>query len=262
MEDSEEEGEDIVNDDVQVQRDYQAIPELDRYDEDDLDQEDYSPDSPSARMEAERALAKRDRADRGNQQRIPKALRGLDDDDVELSRPSRRRRREREEAAGLESAEMSVNIEDLPEGVTLQEFITTDLARKEIKRRFSHFLRSFTDDQRRAVYCDKIKKMCDANKQSLEVSFRELANAEPVFGIWVADAPAPILEALHEAAMDVVLQLYPNYEDIHKQVSSSSSSSSSSAAHFPAHRSACCARSLQSSSLRAAISTHHGISRS
>ena len=217
MEDSEEEGEDI-NDVDQVARDYQAIPELDRYDDDELDQSDYSPLSPSARLEAERTMAKRDRAERGREQRIPKALRGLDDDDLEMSRPSRRRRREREEAAGLESAEMSVNIEDLPEGATLQEFITTDLARKEIKRRFSHFLRTFTDDQRRTVYCDKIKRMCDANKQSLEVSFLHLSNAQPVFGIWVADAPAPILEALHEAAMDVVLQLYPNYEDIHKQV--------------------------------------------
>lgn len=30
-----------------------------------------------------------------------------------------------------------------------------------------------------------------------------LSNAQPVFGIWVADAPEPILDALNEAAFEV-----------------------------------------------------------
>jgi DNA replication licensing factor MCM2 len=113
---------------------------------------------------------------------------------------------------------MTVNIEDLPEGMSLPDFIGSDLARREIKRRFCHFLKTFTDESDRPVYKDRVKRMCDANKQSLEVSYMHLSNAQPVFGIWVADAPEPILEALNEAAFEVVLALYPNYQEIHNEV--------------------------------------------
>ena len=102
-----------------------------------------------------------------------------------------------------------MNIEDLPEGMSLPDFIGSDLARREIKRRFCHFLKTFTDESDRPVYKDRVKRMCDANKQSLEVSYMHLSNAQPVFGIWVADAPEPILEALNEAAFEVVLRCTP-----------------------------------------------------
>mmetsp|Transcript_46997 Transcript_46997/g.111948 ORF Transcript_46997/g.111948 Transcript_46997/m.111948 type:complete len:925 (-) Transcript_46997:100-2874(-) len=216
VENSDDEGEDI-NDEDAVRRDYQAVPELDTYDAGDLDGEDYSPMSPSARLAAEESLHKRDRDDVQRGARVPRALRGFDDDD-EFNRPSRRRRRERDEGPGLEGTEMTVNIEDLPEGMSLPDFIGSDLARREIKRRFVHFLRTFTDEAERPIYRDRVKRMCDANKQSLEVSYMHLSNAQPVFGIWVADAPEPILDALNEAAFEVVLQLYPNYQEIHNEV--------------------------------------------
>jgi hypothetical protein len=54
---------------------------------------------------------------------------------------------------------------------------------------------------------EKIRRMCDANKQSLEVSYMHLSQAQPVFGIWIADAPAALLDVLNESAMDVVLQV-------------------------------------------------------
>ena len=118
VENSDDEGEDL-NDDAQLARDYMPVPELDRYDAEDLDGEEYSPMSPSTRAAAEQSLNKRDRDRRSA--KVPRALRGFDDDDD--SRPSRRRRREREEGAGLESAEPPVNIEDLPEGTSLTAFI-------------------------------------------------------------------------------------------------------------------------------------------
>jgi len=118
VENSDDEGEDL-NDDAQLARDYMPVPELDRYDGEDLDGEEYSPMSPSTRAAAESNLNKRDRDRRSA--RVPRALRGFDDD--EDNRPSRRRRREREEGAGFESAEPPVNIEDLPEGTSLTAFI-------------------------------------------------------------------------------------------------------------------------------------------
>ena len=116
VENSDDDGEDLLETEV---RDYLPVPELDRYDAEDMDAEEYSPMSPSTRMAAEAALSKRDRDRRSA--RVPRALRGFDDD--EDARPSRRRRREREEGAGFESAEPPVNIEDLPEGTSLTAFI-------------------------------------------------------------------------------------------------------------------------------------------
>ena len=117
VENSDDEGEDL-NDEGQLARDYMPVPELDRYDAEDMDAEEYSPMSPSTRMAAEQALNKRDRNRRS---RGPRALRDMDED--EDLRPSRRRRREREEGAGFDSSEPPVNIEDLPEGTSLTAFI-------------------------------------------------------------------------------------------------------------------------------------------
>ena len=89
VENSDDEGEDI-NDEDAMRRDYQAVPELDTYDAGDLDGDDYSPMSPSARLAAEESLQKRDRDDVQRGARVPRALRGFDDDD-EFNRPSRRR---------------------------------------------------------------------------------------------------------------------------------------------------------------------------
>lgn len=231
---SEDEGEDLMEG---MERDYAPIKELDTYDDENIDQvglpsappptcppgadscfaqDDYSPMSPSARASAEDLMRKRDRDERPSYgARVPRALRGFDDDD---ERPLSRRRRERDDAVDLGSADVQINIEDLPEGVSLREFIETDMVRREVKRRFIQFLRTHTDENGRAVYKDKIKKMCDANKQSLEVSYMHLSQAQPVFGIWVADAPGAILEVLDDAAMDVVSQQYPNYQDIHPDI--------------------------------------------
>ena len=159
-------------------------------------------------------MRKRDRDERPVSSRVPRALRDFDDDE----RPLSRRRRDRDEGVDLSSADVQINIEDLPEGVSLREFIETDMVRREVKRRFIQFLRTFTDDNGRSVYKEKIKRMCDANKQSLEVSYMHLSQAQPVFGIWVADAPGAILEVLDDAAMDVVSQQYPNYQEIHPDI--------------------------------------------
>ena len=115
MENSDDEGEDI-NDAAMLEQDYRQIPELDRYDEQDIDNEEYSL-SPSARMAAEQDMRQRDREQRGASRRGPRALRRDGDDiDAEMLRP-RRRRREMEAAAGLKSTEVTVALEDLPDGV-------------------------------------------------------------------------------------------------------------------------------------------------
>ena len=106
MENSEDEGEDLNEN---VEQDYRAMPALDRYDEQDIDNEDYSL-SPGARLAAEEEMGRRDRD--GRNRRGPRALNRNDDmDDI---RPTRRRR-EMEAAAGLNgSTRNQTEIHELP----------------------------------------------------------------------------------------------------------------------------------------------------
>jgi DNA replication licensing factor MCM2 len=169
-------------------------------------------------MAAEQEMRLRD-SDRRGSRRGPRALR-RDGDDIEadLSRPSRRRRREMEAAAGLKTTEVAVNLEDLPEGQTVKEYIEQDIVKKEIKRRFVNFLTTFNDEHNRPVYGDRIKKMCDANKTSLEVSYVHLGQHEPIFGMWVVDSPKAVLALFDEGATEVVLIDYPEYNQISSEI--------------------------------------------
>jgi hypothetical protein len=54
--------------------------------------------------------------------------------------------------------------------------------------------------------------MCVSNRQSLEVSYLHLGQREPMLAIWVADAPADMLEIFNGVAKQEVLKLYPAYE--------------------------------------------------
>jgi DNA replication licensing factor MCM2 len=92
------------------------------------------------------------------------------------------------------------------------------MAKREISRRFTQFLLTYVDDKGRNVYKEEIKKMCDNNLQSLAVSYMHLSIAQPTFGMWVADAPELMLEELNTTAMEVVKQLYPDYDEIHNEI--------------------------------------------
>lgn len=59
-----------------------------------------------------------------------------------------------------------------------------------------------------------------ANKQSLEVSWADLANADLCrsVAVWLADAPRPLLTLLDEALRGAVSQRYPEYRAIHEEL--------------------------------------------
>jgi len=89
---------------------------------------------------------------------------------------------------------------------------------KWIRKIFAHFLRTFSDDQGKNVYEERINFMCSENKQSLEVTFTHLSQKYPSLAIWLAEEPSLILPILHIVAMDVTLELFPDYDKIVKDV--------------------------------------------
>ena len=203
------------------------MPHLDRYEAEGIAEapEDYDPEAElEARLRAEAELDDRDAAEgrvgAGGGGRVrPRALEA-DDDDDHWRRQQRRRRAADREADGEEEEEeeeFEVDIEnyDCP----LREWITRERTKTEIRRKFSRFLRKFQDtEDGDLVYRKRIREMCVSNGASLEVSYHDLATREPMLAIWVADAPADMLELFNEVAKVEALKLYPAYEAIAKDI--------------------------------------------
>lgn len=234
-EEEEEEGEDLLDDNML--NDYKAVPELDRYDEADLDEQEYESIDYGARRRAEAEMRKRDREMSKRGGRIPAAL-ATPEDEEEL--PARRRRRiaDGDDGELIEEALPEGSQEEPVEYVNLddyqgplKEWLQIESTRREIKRRFRQFLQEYTgpqDDEENenangvkspkeklTIYPAQIISMCRANKASLEVSFLHLSDAIPILAVWVADEPETILELFDEEATEVTINLYQNYDLIH-----------------------------------------------
>jgi len=218
LEEEEGEGEELFGDNMEA--DYRAIPQLDIYDrsilDDDDDQSELGADE---RRDAERAMRKRDR-EAGLAGRGRRGLLYDDGDDDEEDDPStaRRRRRaeqaaEREYADDEEMIESIENLEDL-KGHTVREWVTLAAPRLEIKNRFKQFLKTTCDERGENIYRSKIKNMCENNKQSLDVDYNNLANEHQVLAYFLPEAPAEMLKIFDEAAKEVVLSMFKNYERI------------------------------------------------
>ncbi len=60
--------------------------------------------------------------------------------------------------------------------------------------------------------------MCEANKQSLEITFVHLSDRYPTLAIWLAEEPTLILPILHEVCYEVTLELFSEYHLIHQNI--------------------------------------------
>ncbi|PIK58025.1 putative DNA replication licensing factor mcm2 [Apostichopus japonicus] len=214
----EEDGEELFGD--RLERDYQPIPELDRYAREGLDDDDYDSMDPEARVAAERAMRKRDREEGLAQGRMRPDLLYEDSDD-EQERPARRRKIAERAAEGVEDdGEMMESIENLEDmkGHTVREWVSMAAPRLEIYNRFKNFLFNFVDNKGHNLYAAKIKQMCEANKESLVVDYNILASHEQVLAFFLPEAPAEMLTIFDEAAKEVVLSMFPKYQQIAKEI--------------------------------------------
>lgn len=140
------------------------MPHLDRYDDRNLDLEEYEAMSIEDRMAAEEALRRRDR-ELGIIRRDDREL-FYDESDDEAD-PRRKRKRAEKAAAGeTEDEEMIESIENLEDtkGHTIKEWVCMIGPRTEIANRFKNFLRTFTNNRGQYVFQEKIRRMCESNK--------------------------------------------------------------------------------------------------
>ncbi|CAM9707302.1 unnamed protein product [Chrysoparadoxa australica] len=212
-------GEDLMDN---IANDYQAIPQLDQFDDSLLDNRKYENLDMEARMEVERRLRERDR-DRGG------VLSGLMEEGESEDEADRRDRRAKfglrdEEMDGDDEAQgdsdednaVEVNLEAFH--VPLRQWLSKHTTRQEVKRRFSRFLKTFQGKSSAPIYPHKIREMCSANLASVEVSYLDLSKAVPQIAVWLADEPKDMLQILDEVANKVVLQQFPEYQKIQDEV--------------------------------------------
>ena len=143
-----------------MEADYRPQPELDTYDEENIDDADISPMGIQQRRGVEQLLNERDRrSGRGRRQFIPHQLMDQDDDIPMALLPQQQQQLIEDEFMQQEQAQDSlVNLEDF-DG-PLREWLDEDRVRREIQNRFKSFLTSYVDTSGNAVYPNKVKQMC------------------------------------------------------------------------------------------------------
>jgi DNA replication licensing factor MCM2 len=94
--------------------------------------------------------------------------------------------------------------------------LSTWLAKPEVVRwvqkLFASFLRSYKDDNGVHVYEERIKEMCENNKQSLEITFLHLSSKYPTIAIWLAEEPTLVLPILNDVALSLTLEMFSDYD--------------------------------------------------
>ena len=216
-EEEEEDGEDLLGDGFEA--DYAPNPELDRYDETMLDQEEYTADY-RARVSAERALNRRDLA---QGRRLPEAVLSESDDDDAGGRRQRRRLERLQESEEMTEAvdedEINLNGEEIRADTDL---LNDERLRGKIKKSFREFLRTYIDpkwDSEEPAYLDRIDSMAAENGSTLPVVFEpDLLQWSPMLAQWVADYPSKVLPVLHETALKLTKERYEGYKANNREV--------------------------------------------
>jgi DNA replication licensing factor MCM2 len=103
-------------------------------------------------------------------------------------------------------------------GYTLGEIVAEPKFRRRIARDYLHFLTTFTDEAGQSVYNARIRAMCAANSESLEVSYLHLVESNAFLAKLVANVPLATLAIFDEATMRMVLRLFEEYDKIKNEI--------------------------------------------
>lgn len=219
---SEESGEDLMEN---MEQDYRAIPELDRYERegiDDNEEVNYQQLNAHERVNIEKLMDQRDRQLAYKNKRRPVAMleeEYSEDDDLARQLRKERQRHNHESNQDLEDEDDDAKYLDIEEAKgNTTEWLQQPRTIKFIRHQFSSFLRNFKDDRGVDVYEQRITEMCSNNKQSLEVTYSHLSLKIPTLAIWVAECPALVLPIFNEIAFELVTEVFPAYENVYKQV--------------------------------------------
>lgn len=196
---------------------------LDAYDPDDIDDEaDFEEMDAAERKALEAQMARRDAEIARREGRRPPAFL-MDDEDEDAGQMRPRRRRHYDEVPDQyddETMEEDMPLESLADikANSISEWISFESVRRGIMREFKLFLMTYLDEHGNSVYGQRIKTLGEMNSESLEVSFKHLADSKAILALFLANAPTEMLKIFDIVAMDTTLVYYPDYERIHTEI--------------------------------------------
>lgn len=203
--DSEPEGEDLYN---TVRSDYRARPELDVYENEGLDNEEYEGLTPYQIAQVNSELAQRQGSssfwsvDARNAIEA-RRLRNF------LERPNQQIKAF-DEIFEQDNGTQNIFLQDIVG--PLQPYLERQEIKIEIARKFRIFIQEFKDSNGQLIYLEKIRKVATNNLESFEVSYLDLSHHNTIIGVWLGDAPDIIIPILSDAALLVVRKMYPNLD--------------------------------------------------
>ncbi|KAF3935370.1 hypothetical protein ABW20_dc0107286 [Dactylellina cionopaga] len=212
----EEDGIDLMN---YAENDYAPDALKDKYEVDGLDDAEYEDIGLAERRLLDERMGRRDRA------RAPAIFIDDDDDEVNLlSQPRRQRHRytNYDEALGSEDTwDQELSLEGLADvkNASLPEWIALPAVQRSIAREFKSFLLEYVDSSTHSsVYGTRIRNLGEMNAESLEISYKHLADTKAVLAYFLANAPTEVLPIFDAVAMDAVLLHYQDYDRIHTEI--------------------------------------------
>ncbi|KAJ3265850.1 MCM DNA helicase complex subunit [Chytriomyces hyalinus] len=214
-----DEGEDLFGDGLED--DYVENARLDVLDRRDIDDNDYGDLDPTSRLIAEERMRRRDREEMRRQGVLPAAFMDDDEDDDGPMRIRRRHRQGQQEDLDFDDpgADIALSADAIAEvRGPIADYVAMEGPRQAIKREFHQFLTSYVNDNGESVYGNKIVEMCEANRESLEVSFEHLQITNANLAILLSNAPAEILKVFDQVAFEVVLSAFEHYDQIKSEI--------------------------------------------
>ena len=226
-----EEADEMADDGIDLfgdnfERDYMERTKEDRYEDKDIDDEEYEELDVAKRLQINQRLDRRD-AELRRLRNMPKAfLEGDDDDrDLDLTAQPRRRRHHYNEPQEDEEMQDDVMEEELSLEVlqdvkasSLTEWVSMPQVYRTIQREFKSFLTEYTDERGESVYGALIRTLGEVNAESLEVSYDHLTTSKAILAYFMVNAPAEMLKIFDQVAMEVILLYYPSYQRIHAEI--------------------------------------------
>lgn len=209
-----------------MEDDYRPVPELDRYDPEQVDEEDFEDMDIDDRLKAEREMKMRDKKEGRSvaQGRIKDSLLYSElSEDLDAESQTHRSKRKFHDLGsqgeqGTDEPIESIENLDVMKGHGLREWVKMIGPKTEIYNRFKNFLKTIVDENGHNVFREKIRYMVETNHQSLVVDYNLLYQSEEVLAYFLVEAPLEMLNIFDEAAKDYVYSLYPHYHKIAKEI--------------------------------------------
>ena len=206
-----------------MEKDYVPIKELDEYEEQGLDEEEYSQMAYEERKKAEKSLDERDKNKFIKSGRVPLALmEELDEYSEEENLKNRLRKQKMKFTSG---AEDDSEYKDTTEFLNrtdvkgkLSDWLNEPHVIRYIQISFNKFIKNFKDENGNNIYEARIIEMCTNNKQSLEVNFNHINSSNQYLAIWIAQLPTKTLPYLNEVAFSLSCEIFPQYSNICSEI--------------------------------------------